>query len=706
MLRLICVLLIPTWLPAQTSDLALIRERVVAQLLDEPVDGGRIENLLAELTPDGYWPDLDYVDTSRTGFAHSRHLDRLVLMAQAYAKPGSSLQSDERLRKGLTRAIFHWTENDYLSANWWHNQIGTPWKLVHTLLMLPEADWSGQLRAAALPAIGRANLSAWGARPGGDLIKIAGILGQTALLTRDTTTLRRATDAMAREIQFATDRGTPGDVRGLQPDMSFQHRDDQVTSILSYGLGYARAFAEWADWLRGTRYQFPRERIELLVDYYLDGIGHALAFGTYPDPAAKNRSLSRPGALHPYPSLLPRQLLRVTDYRSAALRQLIACREHGTCAPPPHATFFWRTEHFTQQRPDYFTSVRMYSDRNHNMEVPYNGEGLTNHYLGDGANYLIRDGDEYPDIHPVWDWRKVPGTTVVQKQGLPPPDSIQQPGLTSFVGGVTDGELGAAVFDFVSPFDSLSAKKSWFFFADGYVCLGAGITSSEREPVVTTLDQRWLAGEVVTKASPRGEVVERALAYDDPPFVCHDSVAYLFPTGGRVFLRGAMQRGRWYDLNQQVNSSKEEVMGSVFSLWIDHGRQPRSATYAYTVLPGVDAFSAAARSVAPRYVILQNTEGVQAVTDTLTGMTQAVFYRAGSLELPGGRKLTVSAPIAILVAPAEGGAYKVTVADPGRELEEVRVELEGIGSETVVLPGGDYTGKSTSVLFRYPHGGG
>lgn len=72
----------------------------------------------------------------------------------------------------------------------------------------------------------------------------------------------------------------------------------------------------------------------------------------------------------------------------------------------------------TCQRPHYFASVRMYSTRNHSVEVPYNEEGLRNHFLADGSNFLTRTGNEYNEIMPVYDWRKIPGTTVVQKLRL------------------------------------------------------------------------------------------------------------------------------------------------------------------------------------------------------------------------------------------------------------------------------------------------
>ena len=83
-----------------------------------------------------------------------------------------------------------------------------------------------------------------------------------------------------------------------------------------------------------------------------------------------------------------------------------------------HATFYWSTEHFAFQRPDFYTSVRMYSTRNMNMESPYNSEGFLNHHRGDGTNYVYTRGNEYYDISPVYDYMRIPGATIVQKDSL------------------------------------------------------------------------------------------------------------------------------------------------------------------------------------------------------------------------------------------------------------------------------------------------
>jgi chondroitin AC lyase len=131
------------------------------------------------------------------------------------------------------------------------------------------------------------------------------------------------------------------------------------------------------------------------------------------------------------------------------------------------------------------------------MEQPYNSEGLLNHHRGDGTNHISRTGDEYYDMAPVFDFQKIPGTTVMQKPSLPPPEEIQKLGLTEFVGAVTDGEYGAVGFDFKSPHDPLCARKSWFFFDQEYVCLGSGISTRQDLPVVTTLNQCLLRDDVI-----------------------------------------------------------------------------------------------------------------------------------------------------------------------------------------------------------------
>src|SRR5690606_4646331 len=185
------------------------------------------------------------------------------------------------------------------------------------------------------------------------------------------------------------------------------------------GIGFANSFAEWAVKVRGTKYAFPDSSSKLLIDYFLDGIAGSMVHGTYPDPGAKNRELSRQGALNRASTSLPANLMLVSNHRKDELAEIVRLRKGGKNPRLAHSRFYRYSEYYSHQRPQYFASVRMHSARNNTMEEPHNEEGLKNHHFGDGSLFVSRTGKEYYDIFPVWDWQKIPGTTVMQKPELP-----------------------------------------------------------------------------------------------------------------------------------------------------------------------------------------------------------------------------------------------------------------------------------------------
>jgi len=212
-------------------------------------------------------------------------------------------------------ALDFWLAHDFICENWWWNEMGTPNLMINTLLLL-DTDLSEQQRTAGLKIANRANLQAFGARPGGDLIQIAGMLGKQGLFKRDESIVERVVKAMASEIKISTGRG-------LQPDMSFHHRTDNVISTLTYGTGYASSFAYRAVKTAGTKFTLPENTVKILTDYYLDGISKSMAFEKYPDLGAKNRDLSRKGTLSPAGTELPPNLMVISNYRKAELDNLV-----------------------------------------------------------------------------------------------------------------------------------------------------------------------------------------------------------------------------------------------------------------------------------------------------------------------------------------------------------------------------------------------
>ena len=441
-------------LVAAQSDLEIVKERVVDASMKSSASDAEIEVLINTLRDDGTWPGIDYQDVSREGFLHRIHLGNMLTLARAYRTQSSNFYKSQEAKSAIELALKNWVTNDYICDNWWHNQIGTPSSLVTLMLVLGD-ELPTALVDKAQPIIGRAHIDAPGARPGGDRIKIAGIEAKNMLFLGNGPRFEKVVDVIEGEIHYVAwigmqhgygyrrnvggfaNRSAEG--RGIQYDNSFHHRTDGVNNTLSYGLGYAAAFVEWATYTDDTKYAFSDEKLAHLIDYFLDGICKTAVYGKYPDAGAKNRSISREGTLHPYDATMAEALLLTSDYRNDELREIADIRSKGIQPTTSHATFFWHSEHVSFQRPDFFTSVRMYSTRNHNMEVPYNSEGLLNHHRGDGVNHISRTGEEYYDIWPVYDYQKIPGTTIMQKPALPAPDEIAKLGSTEFVGAVTDG---------------------------------------------------------------------------------------------------------------------------------------------------------------------------------------------------------------------------------------------------------------------------
>ncbi|MGI9138879.1 MAG: polysaccharide lyase family 8 super-sandwich domain-containing protein, partial [Sediminibacterium sp.] len=529
------------------------------------------------------------------------------------------------------------------------------------------------------------------------------------------------------EMKFSTGE------RGIQQDFSFHHRPDRVNNTDSYGYGkFANAFGEWSWYVAGTQYQFSKEKINLLVDYYLDGIYKQMVYGVYEDVGVRNRDVTiQRNGVEPKGTLEIERLLISTDYRKNELEEIIKLRKGLTQPKLSFAKFFWQTEHFVFQRPNFYTSVRMFSTRNQNMEQPYNGPGKTTHHRADGTNYLLLKGDEYHKIWAAYDWQKISGTTIMQKPSLPGPNEIQKEGLTSFVGAVTDGLYGAVAFDFKSPHDLLEAKKSWFFFDDEYVCLGAGIKPKKSLPVVTTINQVLLKSEVSIMQDGAKKILPKGnREATNVKWVYQDKVGYIFPEATKVTISNQTETGRWSDITDQKNISTDLVKTDIFKLYFNHGdkinetdihgkrKMEQDPSYQYIVVPNITEQQLMETSEYNRNIqILSNTASLQGVKHTKLGMVQLAFYKAGEVAIDKGQTVKMNSQGMAMLKMDGNKVKEITVADPSRELSSIIItipnvyKLKALGINCIAdeknnkttiiidLPQGVYLGKSVSFTL-------
>ena len=197
--------------------------------------------------------------------------------------------------------------------------------------------------------------------------------------------------------------------------------------------------------------------------------------------------------------------------------------------------------------------MKSISDRTRTTES-INNENLKGHLLNSGDYYLLRDGQEYVSLPPVWNWDLLPGVTYVKGAG-----DIQR---QSFSGAVSNGESGAVAMDYrfgSKEKTELSARKFWACHDDKIVCLISDLTS--KNPTQTALDQSLLRG-AVTIADAQGNV--KTLPDGNYPvqplkWIHHAGFAYVPLNNSSIALQLGPVTGSWSSINKSGLASPVSV---------------------------------------------------------------------------------------------------------------------------------------------------
>lgn len=664
---------------AQTVPFETLRARIVEDLASGGVwglPGDKIPpnpaeeaiHLMRTLGDDGAWPDVDYANRHRTQWAPGLHLTRLGVLALAYGAPASPRFRDPALREALLRGLRHWHTAHPRSDNWWFNHIYAPQRLGEILLLAQ----NGGLELP--PDLGAPLLERWrdeGADPsrkgfnttGANLMNIAAHWCYRGILTRDAATLRIGAEGLFRPLSVTT-------AEGLQPDFSYHQHGPQLY-LGNYGYDWLFLQAAWLHRFRGTPLAPSPEAANLAVRYALEAYLPATRGRRYLFNAIGRQLASDPTRDDATKSLpILRWLAAIAPEHAEAFRAATARLRADPKAPPPEprSTVFWRSDYALHVRPAFTFDVRSASTRTRRCEWG-NGENLLGHWLAEGATGFTRDGREYADIAPLWDWRRVPGTTVpfmASEAKIPRGVAWGKPGTATFTGGASDGE--SLAFAYRRDDRGLPANCAWFALGDAVACLGAGLSAEGAAPLVTTVEQCHARGPV----TPAKVLTEGCLA--TPATLTHAGFRYTFPERGVLHVAREHREGNW----KRVSSAQDvPAKGDVFTLWIDHGVAPKAAAYAYFVSP--------AERPAPALRVLANTTALQAVEDA-EGRFGAVFHAPGEC-----RGFAVDAPCVLLCTPRG-----VFVADPTQRLHTLAVTRDG-KAQTVVLPEGPLRGKTVRV---------
>jgi hypothetical protein len=709
----ICLLTVSAFLvlpalvsPSSASDIDTLYARLYAQFQGPGAASSTITVWLSALKTDGTWPDINYAGTDAVNWPPYDHLDRMMYMATAYRNPAHPLYNSLSLKNCLLAAYDGWMAKNPQSSNWWWNYIGTQNTLGPIMILI-----KGILSPAQITK-GTAILDrSWAYHiflTADNMISVAEITIWNGCLKNDAATVTNGVNAITTQLVITS-------AEGIQQDQSFHQHGAQLYSG-GYGLNFAYNCSDCAALCRGTAFAFANTKLAILSTFILSGV-QPVVRGVSLDHSVMGRGITRPGNSHQQYTVI-----RICAGMSQAFPSLatqfdaFAGRLAAWPAPPASELsgnfHFWRSDFMTHRRGGFAVSVRMCSNRTVAAEL-VNNEGLKSCYLGDGAAFCYKSGDEYFDLFPVWNWTRVPGTTCQQQASPPAMPGQYQYGTTNFVGGVSDGTYGATGFDYSR--NGVTGRKSWFFFDREIVALGAGITCQSALPVATTANQCRLNGPVTIFTNgarsvlPRGPHALRGVSW-----IHHDSIGYFFPAGASgadsVMVRNDTQSGAWSDIN--TSQSTARVTDSVFCCWISHGATPSGAAYAYGMVPAISVDGMQSYAAAPRCRVLANSATLQAVRQDSLRTAGIVFYSADSCKLTD--TITVTSDLACIALVREtADSVVLSVSNPLNAAATAHLSLtvqltgpgavwnaqQGTTTATFTLPTGMDAGKSVVQAY-------
>lgn len=608
--------------PADDYELVLqrIREQVFASIEVEKLDKNAA-SLMKMMTPEGTWPEIDYTCRFRTNWDPLKHLNNVKRMCTAFANPSSSFYGHPVLFRAIDAGIRAWNKYTPTSFNWWYNQIAAPKVMGDILALLegaPRKPSDGVMQGLT-DMMAASNPRDWTGANKQD-IAIHHIT-RGCVLKNDSIVSTNVAEF------FEPVRIT--DFEGIREDLSYQQHRTQLY-IGGYGTVFIENISRLAPMLVGTKFAMSDEKLDLFSRFVRETYLNVFR-GHHMDFSVCGRSVSRPKMLDTGDCADFFKRMEVLDPKHAEEYSLVARRFAGGNAAAGRTAsnrYFYTSDYMLHNQPRYDFSVRAVSRQTCRSESG-NGENLLGLYLSEGATCIRVTGDEYTDIFPVWEWDRIPGTTL-------PPGEKHNPhewgveGCSDFVKGASDGcngAMGYAMDDY-----GVKARKAWFMFDRQVVCLGAGISG---DSLATTLNQCHLTSDVflVTDSATTKLAPESRLKGEFKGYVWQGKIAYYLPETADIDLRNTTQTGSWSRIN--FNQSNETVSRPVFNFAITHGDKSEGASYAYVVIPGVASPMSLQHFDPDEIEIVANTPECQVVVNKRLGVAGGVFYQPGSVTWQG-----------------------------------------------------------------------
>lgn len=674
------------------------------RLKQQYVDSGSYSLSFGDPSSDGSWADINYADTSRTGWIPQKHVSRIEYMTRAYSKPSSSSYQDPTLFANIEKALNYWYDRKPTSDNWWWLDIGQCGPIGRTLIMLKHELSSSVIDKGVLYLTDEPWMT------GANLIDVATQTIQRGVVTDDLELIKKGINAMSNEISIHLDEG-------IQEDYSFHQHGAQLYSG-GYGIVFLDKVTYFMYMTRQLSFTFSQEKIDIIEKYILEG-DRWMIYKKYYDVHVGGRGfISRPGSGRS--SAIKGCLEEMIELKTDREQELQEFLDHINAdekenSPTVYGSkYFWVSDYHTHRRENYFLGIRMTSTRTIGYENT-NNENLKGQYFCLGSTVLMKDSLEYYYVYPNLDYTKLSGITA--PSDLPSSTKAYR-GDTNFVGAVTNGYYGFVGMDvdFSRNEDNIHilAKKSWFLFDNEVVALGTGIDNGNTgKSLTTSVMQSLLRTDVKAKINSNEESITFGNhAPSSLQWIMHSGFGYFFPNNPtNVKIDIEHRTNNWNEIG--VNTRTQE--NDIFSVYFDHGSNfaNEKGDYSYQIITKTNLTKEDMKKYETNnpIEIISNTEEIQAVRHKDLNIYEFIFYQpeettnnrnfTASITTNDGLSVTVNSGCFLMIK--IDGNVEISVSNPLQNLT-LNLELSIPGywkrSFDIELPSDAYVGKSVVTEFQ------
>ena len=686
-----------------------------------------------EKNADGYYSDINLskdrksifksFENMKSGVDVLKQYDGLVKIVKAYSTPGTKYYKKEEIKTQVIDALDWLYDNAYHEnlpelGNWWQWEIGIPKKLNEILAIMydevpkdkkikylkasqyfqPYAKWSAFSPSASYSSAPHKRIST-----GGNRIDTSLICFIRGVLMEDRTQILDGLNSVAEVGKIVTEKD------GFYKDGSFVQHDNVAyngtyATVLFDGLGMILELID------GTEFKIESPEINNIYDSILKGYSYLMINGGVND-SVSGRSISRDNSseiergrdLVSSITLLSSKAPK--EYRNdlySMIKKIVLDNNFYSVikkeSKPKIKNILENimadenikplkvegTKIFGAMDRAVYTNSKegkvvlsMHSNRIANYET-MNEENLKGWYTGDGMTYIYgKDSSSFVEFWPTVDMYHLSGVTnSINKMENKAGERREKPIVSpkKFVGGVETGDVAFVGMDFISWNNKTTAKKSWLMIDGAVLALGSNITSTDGE-IHTTIDNRilkkgkiYIDGKELNKNStikdPKNLTINFNENYPD------ENIGYKIINSPELNINFTENKGSWKNIGGTLD---KEIVKQYFSVYLNHGKDPKDETYAYVILPMFSKEEVENYDTS-RFKIEKLDGKVHIVRDTKTDIVAINFWNDGENEFEG---IKTKYPLSI-IKDEKDGILKLYVSDPTQaQNENVSLEING-----------------------------